>query len=50
MADATIATARFLVTRPIPRPPLAPVVWEENIFHLFRYTQPMENYPFLPVI
>ena len=44
MADATIATARLLVTWPIPRPP---VVWEENIFHLFRYTQPVENYPSL---
>ena len=44
MADATKATARLSVTWPIPRPP---AVCEKNIFHLFHYTQPVENYPYL---
>ena len=44
MADATKATARISVTWPIPRPL---VVCEKNIFHLFRYNQPVENYPYL---
>ena len=44
MADATKATARQSVTCPILRPP---VVREKNIFHLFRYNQPVENYPYL---
>ena len=44
MADATKATACLSVTWPIPRPP---VVCEKNIFHLFRYTQPVEIYPSL---
>ena len=40
MADATKATARPSVTWPIPR---LPAVCEKNIFHLIRYTQPVEN-------
>ena len=43
MADATKATARPSVTWPIPR---LPAVCEKNIFHLIRYTQPVENYPY----
>ena len=44
MADATKATARPSVTWPIPR---LPAVCEKNIFHLIRYTQPVENYPYI---
>ena len=42
MADATKATARPSVTWPTPR---LPAVCEKNIFHLIRYSQPVENYP-----
>ena len=41
MAEATKATARLSVTWPISRPL---ELCEKNIFHLFRYTQPVENY------
>ena len=41
MTDATKVTARLLVTWPIPR---LTVVCEKNIFYLFCYTQPVENY------
>ena len=46
MTDATKATARLLVTWPIPK---LTVVCKKNIFHLFCYTQPVENYPYFCV-
>ena len=41
MADATKTTARHIGHMTYTQ---APAVHEKNIFHLFRFTQPVKNY------
>ena len=41
MADATKTTARHIGHMTYTQ---APAVYEKNIFHLFRFTQPVKNY------
>ena len=41
MADATKTTARHIGHVTYTQ---APAVYEKNIFHLFRFTQPVKNY------
>ena len=43
MADATKTTACHIGHMTYTQ---APAVHEENIFHLFRFTQPVKNYSF----
>ena len=43
MADATKTTARHIGHMTYTQ---APAVYEKNIFHLFRFTQPVKNYSF----
>ena len=44
MADATKTTARHIGHMTYTQ---APAVHEKNIFHLFRFTQPVKNYSHL---
>ena len=41
MADATKTTAHHIGHMTYTQ---APAVYEKNIFHLFRFTQPVKNY------
>ena len=41
MADATKTTTRHIGHMTYTQ---APAVYEKNIFHLFRFTQPVKNY------
>ena len=43
MADTTKTTARHIGHMTYTQ---APAVYEKNIFHLFRFTQPVKNYSF----
>ena len=44
MADATTITACLIGHMTYTQ---APAVHEKNIFHLFRFTRPVKNYPYL---
>ena len=47
MADATKTTARNIGHMTYTQ---APAVYEKNIFHLFRFTQPVKNYSIFYII
>ena len=47
MADATKTTARHIGHMTYTQ---APAVYEKNVFHLFRFTQPVKNYSYVILI